>query len=140
MRIYNIDEIYTKAISLLKMAKMFDLNEHARIVSNAIYSKIHYDMNLYLVVETEYMLRVNERGKIIIEYRTRDIDETLYWELLRITWEIAYKAIKDDNDFKIENRNRKNFEEKIFEDIGGKYYSWYKRGRNIFNFDSSEFS
>lgn len=142
MRIYNIDEIYTKAVSLLKMTKMFDLNEHARIVSNVIYGKIHYDMNLYLVVENEYMLRVNERGKIIIEYRTRDIDETLYWELLRITWEIAYEAIKDDNDLEIENRNRKRKKivEIFFEDIGGKYYSWYKRGRNIFNFHSSEFS
>lgn len=139
MRIYNIDEIYTEAISLLKITKMFDLNEHGTIVSNVIYSKMHYDMIPYLVVENEYMLRVNERGNIIIEYKTRDIDDALYWELSQIAWEISCKTIKDDNDWKIQNTNRKDLVEKIFEDIGGRYYSWYKKDRNIFNFDSSEF-
>lgn len=140
MKIYNIDEIYTKVISLLKMTKIFDLNNHTKIVSNAIYSKMHYDMNSYLEIENEYILRVNERGKIIIEYRTKDIDEALYWELLEIVCGISFEVIKDDYDWQIKNTNMKKLEEKIFEDIGGKYYNWYKKERNIFNFDSPEFS
>lgn len=136
MRIYNIDEIYTKTISLLKTTKVFDSNKHNKIISNVIYSKMHYDMNPYLVIENEYILRVNERGNIIIEYRTKDIDEALYWELLNIAWDISCEVIKDDIDWKIKQTNRKKLEEKIFKDIGGKYYSWYKKERNIFNFDN----
>lgn len=142
MKICSIDEIYTKAISLLKMTKMFELNKHARIVSNAIYSKMHYDMRLYLVVENEYMLRVYERGKIIIQYKTSDVDEALYWQLLQIIGEISYEEIKDKDypNWSIKENERKSFEEKVFNDIGGKYYSWYKRGRNLYNFDNLEFS
>lgn len=139
MKIYNIDEIYTEVISLLRMTKIFDLDEHTKIVSNTIYSTMHYDMNPYLVVENEYILRVNERGKIIIEYRTKDIDEALYWILLEISWNISCKVINCDNDWKIQNSNRKTLVEKLFKDICYKYYDWYKRDRNIFNFNNSDF-
>lgn len=140
MKIYNIDEIYTKAISLLKMTKIFDLRKHTQIVSNAIYCRMHYDMIPYLEVENEYLLRVNERGKIIIEYRTKDIDEVLYWELLKIAWDISCEVIKDDKNWQVIDSNRKKIVENIFEDINGKYHVWYKDGRNIFNFNDSEFS
>lgn len=141
MSIYNVNEIYTKAISLLKMTKIFEVNKHERIVSNAIYSTMHYDMILYLVVEDEYMLRVYERAKIIIEYKTRDVDEALYWQLLQIAREISCEEIKYKyySDWKVREDNRKNLVEEIFNDIGGKYYSWYKRGRNLYNFDDLEF-
>jgi len=66
----------------------------------------------------------------------------LYWQLLQIAREISCEEIKykDYSDWKVIEDNRENFVEEIFNDIGGNYYSWYKRGRNLYNFDNLEFT
>ena len=95
------------------------------------------DMHGYVEVGNRYYyLRVNERGKIIIEYEVDNVKDAAYWILVHLIYKVEYeKACNNQSDYqKIESTVEKNM--MVYFNKMDKFYSkCFLVGRNIFNFD-----
>ena len=98
------------------------------------YSK--QDMDSYVDIENFfYYLRVNERGKVIYEYKVRDVQMAAYWILKHLVYTVEYQQQSKEMKYGLELR--KNIEEKCevhFRNMEPVYWKWYQQKIEFYNF------
>lgn len=99
------------------------------------YSKL--DMRGYVSVgSTSYYLRVNERGKLIIEYHVIDKRKAAYWILRELLYSMEYDLLSKEEKYDI--HTDEVIKEKCrdhFKKMELNYTEWYEKNIGIFNFD-----
>lgn len=95
------------------------------------------DMRGYVSVGgTSYYLRVNERGKIIIEYRITDKRKASYWILKGLLYSMEYDLLPKEEKYQL--HTDEIIKEKCrvhFSKMELMYKEWYENNIDIINFE-----
>jgi hypothetical protein len=94
------------------------------------------DMRGYVFVgSTNYYLRVNERGNVIIEYCVTDKRKAAYWILTELLYTMEYNLLSEEEKYQV--HTDKMIIEKCrvhFSKMESMYKEWFESEIGIFNF------